>query len=64
MTTPCVSLCSASKANLPYGALALRYAGKRLPLQVLYSTDGYYIGTADDECPISGNPSSTSPDAT
>lgn len=30
------------------GALALIHTGKRLPLQVLRSTAGYYLGTLDD----------------
>lgn len=30
------------------GYLALTFAGKRLPLQVLRSAAGYYIGTFDD----------------
>ena len=36
-----------------YGQLALEYTQKRLPLQVLRSNAGYYIGTADDEGPCS-----------
>jgi hypothetical protein len=35
------------------GFLAKRYASKRLPLQVLVSAAGYYIGTEDDEGPVS-----------
>jgi hypothetical protein len=31
------------------GQLALQWVGKRLPLQVLRSQAGHYIGTADDE---------------
>jgi len=30
------------------GALALNYTGKRLPLQVLHSAAGYYLGTFDN----------------
>lgn len=30
------------------GLLALIHLGKRLPLQVLHSAAGYYIGTFDD----------------
>nr|WP_080380740.1 hypothetical protein [Burkholderia pseudomallei] len=37
----------------PYGILAWRYTGKRLPLRVLHSVAGYYLGTADDEGPVS-----------
>lgn len=32
----------------PSGLLALTYAGKPLPLQVLRSAAGHYIGTFDD----------------
>ncbi|CAJ2794328.1 Uncharacterised protein [Burkholderia pseudomallei] len=53
MATLCVSPCSAPLTNPHFGALAWRYTGKRLPLQVLRSVAGYYIGTADDEGPIS-----------
>jgi hypothetical protein len=35
------------------GKLALEYCGKRLPLQVLQSNAGFYIGTADDDGPCS-----------
>lgn len=35
------------------GKLALEYCNKRLPLQVLRSNAGYYIGTASDEGPCS-----------
>lgn len=35
------------------GVLAWRYTGKRLALRVLHSVAGYYIGTADDEGPVS-----------
>lgn len=31
------------------GQLALQWVGKRLPLQVLHSQAGHYIGTADHE---------------
>ncbi len=34
-------------------ALALAWTGKRLPLQVLRSAAGHYIGTQDDEGPVS-----------
>ena len=36
-----------------HGLLAKHYCGKVLPLQVLRSAAGYYIGTADDEGPVS-----------
>lgn len=35
------------------GPLALAYVGKRLPLQVLRSAAGHYIGTFDDDGPVS-----------
>lgn len=35
------------------GLLALEYCGKRLPLQVLQSAAGFYIGTMDDDGPCS-----------
>jgi hypothetical protein len=35
------------------GYLALTYAGQRLPLQVCRSAAGYYVGTFDDEGPVS-----------
>ncbi|HFH4040256.1 TPA: hypothetical protein ACGJ0Q_002748 [Pseudomonas aeruginosa] len=37
----------------PFGHLALIYAGKRLPLEVLHSAAGHYIGTRDIEGPVS-----------
>lgn len=33
--------------------LALTHVGKRLSLQVLRSGTGYYIGTSDDDGPVS-----------
>lgn len=35
------------------GYQALEFAGKRLPLQVLCSAGGHYIGTADADGPVS-----------
>lgn len=35
------------------GHLALFWVGKRLPLRVLRSAAGYYIGTTDEEGPVS-----------
>lgn len=35
------------------GQLALQYTGKRLFLEVLRSQAGFYIGTAEDGCPVS-----------
>ena len=37
----------------PAGLLALAYVGKSLPLQVLRSAAGHYIGTFDDDGPVS-----------
>ncbi|WJV25662.1 MULTISPECIES: hypothetical protein [Pseudomonas] len=36
-----------------YGQLALIYSGQLLPLQILSSNAGYFIGTADNEGPVS-----------
>ncbi|PBK03676.1 hypothetical protein CNQ84_13965 [Pseudomonas abyssi] len=36
-----------------FGQLALTYAGIHLPLEVLCSGAGYYIGTRDAEGPVS-----------
>jgi hypothetical protein len=36
-----------------FGHLALIYAGKFLPLEVLHSAAGHYIGTRDSEGPVS-----------
>jgi len=36
------------RPTAPPGLLALAYVGKRLPLQVLRSAVGHYIGTFDD----------------
>lgn len=35
------------------GYLAQVYTGKRLPLNVLHSAAGHYIGTADEDGPVS-----------
>ncbi len=37
----------------PLGLLAKAFCGKALPLQVLQSAAGYYIGTADEDGPCS-----------
>lgn len=37
-----------AKPAISSGLLALAFVGKRLPLQVLRSAAGYYIGTFDD----------------
>jgi len=36
-----------------YGYLALTYVGLRLPLKVMHSNEGYYIGTEDESGPCS-----------
>lgn len=36
------------RSAVPSGLLALAYVGKRLPLQVLRSAAGHYIGTVED----------------
>ncbi|MGR0117841.1 hypothetical protein [Ralstonia pseudosolanacearum] len=36
-----------------YGLLAKQWCNKRLPLRVLKSNAGYYIGTADEDGPCS-----------
>lgn len=38
---------------LKTGRLAYEHAGVRLPLQILKSEAGYYIGTADESGPVS-----------
>ena len=35
------------------GKLALEYCGRKLPIQVMKSQAGYYIGTCSDEGPCS-----------
>ena len=42
------------------GHLALIHCGKFLPLEVLHSAAGHYIGTRDTEGPVRGNLVSTS----
>lgn len=44
---------SSSATAVRSGALALTWTGKHLPLQVLRSAAGHYIGTQDDEGPVS-----------
>ena len=36
-----------------FGKLALEYCGRKLPLQVMKSQAGYYIGTCSDDGPCS-----------
>ncbi|MCO2079432.1 hypothetical protein IPC264_20030 [Pseudomonas aeruginosa] len=38
---------------MQYGKLALAHLGLELPLQVLMSNAGFYIGTIDEEGPVS-----------
>lgn len=44
---------STSTSPRSNGVLALTACGLRLPLQVLKSAAGYYIGTADEQGPVS-----------
>ena len=37
----------------PYGTIALQFCGLTLPLEVLKSGAGFYIGTSTDEGPCS-----------
>lgn len=39
--------------SVSFGHLALNYAGKYLPLEVLHSAAGHYIGTRDRQGPVS-----------
>jgi len=39
--------------GLQFGILARESCGVKLPLQVLQSEKGFYIGTADDSGPVS-----------
>lgn len=41
------------QTHRPYGQLAKEYCDARLPLQVLQSAAGFYIGTADEGGPVS-----------
>jgi hypothetical protein len=45
-----------------YGHLALQVIGRDLPLKVLESAAGFYLGTADDEGPVSRESVETFPD--
>lgn len=36
-----------------HGTLALSVCGSKLPLQILQSSAGFYIGTADESGPVS-----------
>src|SRR3546814_16756161 len=44
---------SSSATAVRSGALALTWTGKRLPLQVLRSAAGHYLGPQDAEGPVS-----------
>lgn len=46
-------LSAAQARAVAVGYLALAYTGKRLPLQVRHSAAGHYIGTADEDGPVS-----------
>ena len=47
------SLSTAQARAEAVGYLALAFTGKRLPLQVRHSAAGHYIGTADEDGPVS-----------
>lgn len=47
------SPCATQARAESIGYLALTYVGKRLPLQARHSAAGYFIGTADDNGPVS-----------
>lgn len=44
---------TAPLAAVKIGQLAREFTGKRLPLQICQSAAGYYIGTWDEEGPVS-----------
>lgn len=44
---------AAALLRAPTGLLAREFAGLRLPLQVLRSARGFYLGTADESGPVS-----------
>ncbi|GHU04841.1 hypothetical protein FACS1894158_06010 [Betaproteobacteria bacterium] len=44
---------SSFKKTARHGVLALKYTGKRLPLQVMHSTAGFYLGTENGKGPVS-----------
>ncbi|UVO20029.1 MULTISPECIES: hypothetical protein [Pseudomonadaceae] len=49
---PASSVATQARAE-SIGYLVLTYVGKRLPLQVRQSAAGHFIGTADDNGPVS-----------
>ena len=44
---------SETEGRVFFGKLAAEYCAKRLPIQVLESRAGFYLGTADHEGPVS-----------
>lgn len=50
---PPASPCTTQARAESIGYVALTYVGKRLSLQVRQSAAGYFIGTADDNGPVS-----------
>jgi hypothetical protein len=50
---PSASPCATQAGAESIGYLALTYVGKRLPLQVRHSAAGYFIGTTDENGPVS-----------
>ena len=50
---PHISFLQPENTSMKYGILAKRFGGVVLSLQVLQSGAGYYIGTFDEEGPVS-----------
>ena len=40
-------------SSMKFGQLAAEYCKKNLPIAVLQSNAGFYIGTLDEDCPCS-----------
>lgn len=53
MTTPETLASAASASRGKTGHLAFEFCGKRLPLQVMHSAAGHYLGTSREEGPCS-----------
>ncbi|MBV59848.1 MAG: hypothetical protein CMH65_00935 [Nevskiales bacterium] len=51
LASPSAPLSAAQARAKSIGYLTLIYTGERLPLQVLHSAAGHFIGTQDDEGP-------------
>jgi len=50
---PALSMSQQASFGQTFGQLASTYCGKFLPLEVLQSAAGHYIGTRDTEGPVS-----------